>query len=246
MSTLENTYLDIKKKFENDLELEAFPIVKSVDEHRRYWKPDNVRVILLAESHVFTSIDEYNNSMEYDYIQKLDGCPTNYVKLVYCLGYGERQLVNLDRNSGTWPFWRIFTSCVNQNPFEEFGKVEIGKTPNFNQRLYNKISLLEKLKENGVWLLDASIVALYKNNDSKQKKKMKEIIQICWDQYISQIINEISPEKIIVIGRGVANVLEEKLYKIGVHVDIQKQPNGIRNSAELRESFKKYYELCNS
>ena len=74
---------------------------------------------------------------------------------------------------------------------------------------------------------------------------MKEIIKICWNQYISPTIKETNPEKIIVIGKGVANILNDELYKLSIPIDVQKQPNGIRNSDELEQSFRSYHKLCN-
>jgi len=244
--SLEKTYFDIKKKFENILEIEPFCIVKSVDDHRNFWKPKKVKVLLLAESHVYTSITEYDNIMRYDRFPGLAGCPANYVRLVYCLGYGEKELVRLTANSGTPQFWKIFASCVNQNFYSESKKILLSKTPNFYQRLNNKISLLEKLKEKGIWLVDASIVALYNNNIKPSPKKMKEIIEVSWEQHVSKIIQEIKPEKIIVIGIGVSKVLEDELNKINIPFHVQPQPQARLSEKDIEKTFEKYYELCNT
>ena len=244
--SLEKAYFDIKTKFENVLELEPFDIVKSVDDHRNFWKPKKVKVLLLAESHIHTSVSKYDNLMRYDDFPELIGCPTNYVKLVYCLGYGEQNLVRLDGNTGTPQFWKIFASCVNQNFYSESEKILISKTLNFNQRLRNKISLLEKLKEKGIWLVDASIVALYNDNIKPSPKIMKEIIEISWKQYVSKVIHEIKPDKIIVIGKGVSEILEDKLYKINIPFHIQPQPQARLSKNDIEKTFEKYYELCNS
>ncbi len=246
--SLENTYFSIKEKFGNHLELEPFCIVKSVDDHRNFWKPKNVRVLLLAESHVHTLIEEYNKSMKYNDFQKLDGCPANYVKLVYCLGYGEGKLANPNDNSRTWQFWRIFTSCVSQNPSSKFGKLEKGETPDFYQRLCNKISVLEQLKENGIWLVDASIVALYIKNVKPDPKIINGIIKICWNQYISQIIYENKPEKIIVIGKEVGKILKDELEglkKVGINFYVLNQPRMLKSKI-WKEYSETYYQLCNS
>ncbi len=51
--TLEETYYEIYRVFGNNVEpLES---VQLVEKYRRYFKPYTVRIILLAESHVFTS-----------------------------------------------------------------------------------------------------------------------------------------------------------------------------------------------
>ena len=243
--SLEKAYFDIKTKFENVLELEPFDIVKSVDDHRNFWKPKKVKVLLLAESHIHTSVSKYDNLMRYDDFPELIGCPTNYVKLVYCLGYGERKLVNLP-DRGTPQFWKIFAACINQNFSSESKKILISSTPNFHLRLHNKISLLEKLNDRGIWLVDASIVALYNNADKPFQKIMKEIMEISWEHHVSKVIHEVKPAKIIVIGVGVSNILEDKLNKINIPFHVQPQPQGIRTKKGQEETFQKYYELCNT
>jgi len=244
--SLEKAYFDIKTKFENFLEMEPFCIVKSVNDHRNFWKPNKVKILLLAESHVYTSITEYDNIMRYDSIAELIGCPTNYVRLVYCLGYGEKDLVKLTANSGTPQFWKIFVACINQNFYSESEKILLSKTPNFNQRLHNKISLLEKLKEKGIWLVDASIVALYNNNIKPPPKIMTDVLRISWEQHVSKIIRETKPEKIIVIGKGVSKILEDELNKINIPFHVQPQPQARLSKKDIEKTFEKYYEYCNS
>ena len=244
--SLEKAYFDIKTKFENFLEIEPFCIVKSVNDHRNFWKPNKVKVLLLAESHVYTPITEYDNIMRYDGLTELIGCPTNYVRLVYCLGYGEKDLVKLTANPGTPQYWKIFAACINQNFYSEVGKILISKTPNFNQRLHNKISLLEKLKEKGIWLVDASIVALYNDTIKPPPKIMTDVLRISWEQHVSKVIHEAKPDKIIVIGKGVSKDLEDELEKTNIHVDVQPQPNARLSKKELGKTHERYYELCNS
>ena len=54
--TLEETYTEINKILGNNAEpLESVHLVEA---YRRYLKPDTVRVVLLAESHVFTSNED--------------------------------------------------------------------------------------------------------------------------------------------------------------------------------------------
>lgn len=245
--SLKETYQIIKKKFGNDLDLEPFSIVKSVNEHRIYWKPKNVRILLLAESHVYTSIEEHDDPISYPNLQELDECPTSYVNLVYCLAYGEEdELQKRSRKRGTPDFWKIFVSCVHKNFYTEFSKILKISTPNCTQRIQNKIDVLEKLKQNGIWLLDASPVALYKDKIKPKPKIMKEIIEISWKQYTSKVIQESKPQKIMIVGKTVFDILGEELRKFDVNLDYQNQPQGIRTRNGLRESFEKYHKFCNS
>lgn len=244
-SHLEESYHIIKTKYGSNWELEPFPIVKTVNEHREYWKPKKINVVLLAESHVYTTISDHNNTMNYDGFLHLNGCPNNYVRLVYCLGYGEKKLVRINDNPGTPQFWKIFASCVNKDFNSEFAKISVSMNPHGNQRIRNKISLLEELKKRGIWLVDASIVALYNNTNKPSPIMMRKIIETSWDQYVSKIIQESNPKKIIVIGKGVVNILEYKINKINIPYFVQPQPNARLSKEKINETFEKYYQLCN-
>jgi soluble P-type ATPase len=245
-SYLESTYQNIKTKYGNNWELEPFSIVKTVNDHREYWKPKNVNIILLAESHVYTTVSDHNITMNYDDFTQLNGCPRNYVRLVYCLGYGEQKLVKIDDNPGTPQFWKIFASCINKDFNSEFAKISVSKNPYTNQRISNKISLLEELKKRGIWLMDASIVALYNNTFKPSPNMMRKIIETSWDQYVSKVIQEANPKKIIVIGKGIKDILEYKLNKINIPYFVQLQPNARLSKDEIVKSFERYYQLCNN
>jgi len=244
-SSLENAYQNIKTKYGSNWELESFSIIKTVNDHREYWKPSKVNTVLLAESHVHTTVSDHNNTMNYDGFTQLNGCPSNYVRLVYCLGYGEKRLVRINDNPGTPQFWKIFASCVNKDFNSEFAKVSVSKNPYASQRIRNKISLLEELKKQGIWLVDASIVALYNNTVKPSSIMMEKIIEISWEHYISKIIQESNPRRIIVIGKGVANTLKYKLNKTGIDYFVQLQPNSRLSKSEINQMFERYYQLCN-
>ena len=46
------------------------------------------------------------------------------------------------------------------------------------------------MKEKGIWLLDASIVGLYRSGIKNYKKIVKRIIEICWKNHLLDIVNE--------------------------------------------------------
>ena len=244
--SLERVYSEIKESIGNRLEFESFTVVKSVNEHRNFWKPDKIKVLLLAESHVFTRDSEHDNTMRYYGFPELRECPTGYVKLVYCLGYGEKDIVNVQTNRGTPQFWKIFVSCLNQNFDSEGKKILLSQTPEFLQRIRNKISVLEQLKEKGVWLVDASIVALYNDTRKPDSDMMERIIKISWKSYVSKLIQDANPEKIIVIGKRVHKILERELKQTNIQIHVQSQPQGIRTKTGIIEAFEKYYKLCNN
>ena len=80
--TLEETYHEINRILRNNAEpLES---VRLVEAYRRYLQPETVRVVLLAESHVFTSDEDRRIAIPP--IDDLPGYPTQYARFVYCLG----------------------------------------------------------------------------------------------------------------------------------------------------------------
>ncbi len=244
-TSLEKAYYAIKTKLGNNLAIEPFTIVKAVDDHRNFWRPEKVNVLLLAESHVHTTVADYSNVMNYNDFPQLKECPNNYVRLVYCLGYGEKKLAKQDSNSGTPQFWKIFASCVSKNYHEEFEKILVSTSPYSTRRIQNKIHLLEKLKESGIWLVDASIVALYNGSVKPSENTMRKIIEISWEHHISKIIQETRPKIIIVIGKGVSKILEYKINKLSIPYVVQPQPNSYLKKNEIGRYFERYYELCN-
>jgi hypothetical protein len=140
---------------------EPLESVRLVEVYRRYLKPKAVRVVLLAESHVFTSDEDRRIAIPP--IDDMPGYPTQYARFVSCLGNGKRNLTNdphYPRADGTLQFWKILYACNNRiENLEDFRPVQRGMS--FPQRLQNKIHLLKNPREKGIWLAAASIVAVY-------------------------------------------------------------------------------------
>ena len=106
---------------------ESFEAILQVEAHRQFWRPKQPKVVLLAESHVYTSHHELNTMWGYQ--PEIAGIPKTYVRLVYCLGYGENNFVGwpVDGNRGTPQFWKIFYSCI-QGPDIGFAPVLKSRT----------------------------------------------------------------------------------------------------------------------
>jgi hypothetical protein len=75
-----------------------------------------------------------------------------------------------------------------------------------HERLQNKIKLLRDLKAQGIWLVDTSIVALYK--EGKKVTNMFSALQESWESYTRGVVISSNPEHVICIGKGVANVVD--------------------------------------
>lgn len=241
MQKLNETYLKIKRILGEDTE--SLDSVQLVENYRRFFKPEKVCVVLLAESHVFTHDED--RKVPILPIPDFPGYPAQYARFVYCLGYGEKTLTRSElhpKRDGTPQFWKIFFSCCNaiSSPVD-FHPI-LGKTPP-KQRISNKIEILKRLKEKGVWLVDASIVALYK--DSKKIPFMFRALEESWQSYTRDVIIAAKPKHVICIGKGVANVVKNDLEKhfTSRHTVIA-QPNAFLSSEEHLENYKTYSQIC--
>jgi len=242
MNELRDCYDQLRNILRDNIE--PYESVELVEKYRQFWKPEKVRVLLLAESHVFTT--DSDRKIEIPTISNLNGYPTAYAKFVYCLGYGEKHLTrsSIHPKDGTPQFWKIFYSC-NNNVENNNDFVSVSSKIKFEQRIRNKINLLKNLKEKGVWLVDSCIAALYNNGKKPQNNTLSLAIQASWDSYTKKVVKESNPEHVIVIGKGVAKVIGNDLRQlVGRDFSVIAQPNAYLSAEEHLANFKKYYQIC--
>jgi len=243
---IEKTYHLIKENCPH-IRIDCLETVKQVEEYRQYWKPDKTNIVLLAESHVYTDQNDSKRKLNQCFIQKsLPGYPLNFVRFVYCLGYGEDELLNGEKgsreNAGTPQFWKIFASCIATNPDNpRYYRVLKSGTSCFAERLQNKISVLKEMKQNGIWLLDASIVGLYGNGAKNDLSACDRIIEICWNNYIEGIVEQAEPKFVIIIGKGVEKIVGHKLK---IPFEVIDLPSAWLDASSLRGNFRRYTEIC--
>jgi hypothetical protein len=241
MQKLNETYLEMKQILGSHAE--SLESVQLVESYRRYLKPERVKVLLLAESHVFTK--EEDRQIIIPPIADLPGYPTQYARFVYCLGYGEKNLTKSQlhpKRDGTPQFWKIFFSCNSPiSSLQDFSPILRQTNP--HQRLMNKIKLLKDLKTKGIWLVDASIVALYR--EGEKMPNMFQALEESWRSYTREVVTSANPEHVICIGKGVASVVENDLKQyFRNNYSVIPQPNAFLSSVEHMENFKKYSKIC--
>jgi hypothetical protein len=226
-----------------ELTTESLSVVKTVHDFRRFWKPQHVKVVLLAESHVYTEDSELQVLLKQKPYLPAD-YPRNFVRFVYCLGYGESDLLcrSIESNAGTWQYWKIFHSCLNDIAKRNgnFSRILKGGTKDVDQRVLYKIKLLNQLKANGIWLVDASIVGI---NKAIRSDRMK-IIKLCWENYIGDLIKNIKPKSVIVVGDTVATVVAGYLHDMSVKYSRRPQPQKRVKAQVHLDSYKHYFTVC--
>jgi len=219
---------------------EPFDVVQAVEEYRQYWKPKNIKIILLAESHVYTTLEDFQNIFESP-PSILPNYPKNYVRFIYCINYGASNTGQRNSHNkwGTPQFWKIFFSTLKH----------ITKNSDFSptKSFDNKLKILKEMKEKGIWLVDASISGLYVPGGSKpNSKKVKEAILCSWEGFVKNVIEECQPEKLIIIGKTVWKTMYPILpSNLRAKADWIYQPNAHLSGDEHINNFQKLYKLCN-
>ena len=87
-------------------------------------------------------------------------------------------------------------------------------------------------------------MALYKSGAKAKPSPdtMKRAITTSWHCYTSGIIAAAQPERVIVIGKGVARILQAELHKFKPYAI--PQPQARLTNEEHLSNFKIYYHLC--
>ncbi len=239
---IKDAYESIQKEIPKSFKIDSLKIVKKVEEYRQFWKTKKVNIVLLAESHVFTSDEELKHHYDYNKYELPDGYPDGFVRFVYCLGYGENDLLKtpIENNKGTPQFWKLFTSCSDNTDFKPILK---SRTPSFEDRVKNKIELLRKMQEKRTWLLDASIIGLYPKQEWLTPKMKRKILLKCWEIYTEPLLLSSKPKQIICIGKELWDILKDKLKKINIPVETIYQPQARISSEQRANDFKKCFSI---
>jgi len=205
---------------------------------------------LLAESHVYTNKRDFEIECDRFILHRIiPNYPLRFVRFVYCLGYGEDKLLTQKRvdikNTGTPQYWKIFSSCIAENENDlGFERILSTKTTSFIKRICNKINVLQKMKEKGIWLLDASIISLYGTGKKNREDFKRTVLEISWKNHVSNVLKEVNPKHIIVIGKGVGKILYFNLLKQGIPFTVIPQPQARGNSEWQLKNYKKYQRIC--
>lgn len=251
-NAFKNAFDYLENTCRGKLVLEPLDVVVAVEDYRRVWRPKKTKVLLLAESHVFTQKNESVPLISYytarpEYASE----PNRFVRFVYCPAYGENEFVHNpyseSKNLGTPQFWKIFFSCCNQiSSHGDFAPILKNGT-SFEQRIFAKRGLLAEMKRRGIWLVDASIVGLYSPLLKKPARKVIEhVIQACWKLYIGKLVRDLAPEHIVVIGKGVSGILGDRLSpeEVGCQTTVIAQPQAHISSDEQLAQFRVINSIC--
>lgn len=228
---------------------EPLEVLARAEEHRSYWKPERARVVLLAESHVYTEASELASDLR-PVAGGPSDLPRGFVRLVYAIGYGENESltrpIDSPPNKGTPQFWKIFQNCV-RHPRERPNHALVQRTgnPDVRNRIDAKLRVLSQLRDRGVWLVDASIAALYLPGRPKPAARLREsVLQASWDSFTSGVVEAAEPEAVLCIGVGVMRALESRLNRLGIPWSGVHQPQAHLSADEHDRILSTYAEVC--
>ena len=191
---------------------ESFEVAVEVEKHRWYWKPMHPKLVLVGESHVLRTEQDRNLLLDAGAIKTFlcadaSALPDRFVRLVYCLAYGESRLITTVlpqwRNRGTPPFWDLFGRVTFRGPQP---RQETGDA--FNDRMQWKVETLREMHRMGIWLLDASAHAIYRGQGSRLPFEIQNSLhQQWWKGYGRHVLHSCEGAKIWVIGKSVFQCL---------------------------------------
>ncbi len=231
---------------------DSFRVVREVEALREYWRPDKPCVVLLAESHVATREEDFKLRLNRRILRQygLEDYPSHFVRFVYCLAAGERELLPAGaraENRSKWQFWRILWSCENDPSTQHFDFTRKA-TPDFVTRFAKKVRLLKALRRRGIWLLDASIIGI----NGQEPNVKREVTSVSWEKYVGPRIRTLNPRptRIIVIGVAVAGAVfgsrsREGTWS-GIPYEVVNQPQGDRSKVRVRKTLTKIHKLTSA
>jgi hypothetical protein len=172
---------------------------------REAWRPARVKVLLVAESHVTeTDRDALIRVRSPRWVKR--ELPEKYVRLVYCLGYGESSLCSPRplANGGTWQFWNLLGQ-LGLGSWARMPRASAGP----EARLRWKVDVLNGLAKRGIWLQDASPIGLYAPGGHRLANgpNYDRLIREGYEQFVWPSVRDDQPQHIWVIGRGVGKAL---------------------------------------
>ncbi len=194
-------------------EPESSTYLERVRAWREAWRPERVRVLLVAESHVAEQAGDIAVTVCLPNRSHAEPpLPDGYCRLVYCLGYGEPALCSPRSptgNAGTWQYWDLLGAAASACNREVSPSMPRRAMSDLRARLEWKLRVLATLREAGIWLEDASVIALYSPGGRRLTSgaAYDQIVRTSFANFVWPSVARDAPEQIWIIGRGVGRAL---------------------------------------
>ncbi|MCA9572174.1 MAG: hypothetical protein KC656_30250, partial [Myxococcales bacterium] len=204
---------------------ESAGYLASVSAWRDVWRPQEVRVLLVAESHVAEAPGDADIAVT---VPGLPQLPTAFCRLVYCLGYGESGLCRPgpESNAGTRQYWDIF-GAIAGGPYARQPRK---RDSTLEERLRWKLDVLEWLRDHGVWLVDACVAGVYVPGGGRAASghTYERMVRDSFTRHVWPMVADEPIQQTWIIGAGVHRALAGHPALRTAHTIIQ--PQGDRAS----------------
>jgi hypothetical protein len=223
---------------------ESFEVAAEVERLRWMRRPPQVRVVLLAESHVWTSPAEISSR-----VRQPDGVETGFARFVYCLGYGEPSLVlpSVSPNGGTPQYWKLFHDAI-RGPGVALDAISKAKQREPIASATAKLALLREMNEAGIWLIDACVTALYRPGPERlvAGPAYRKVLSACWEAHVGPLIKGSSPSAVLIVGKGVDWAVGSLVRQDvpNTEVVVIEQPNARLDSEAGQNNRHTMFQLC--
>ncbi len=116
------------------------------------------------------------------------------------------------------------------------------------QRVLNKFELLRKMREAGIWLVDASVCALV-----RQRKRLvasdayTSVLKACWELHVREVLSACAPAAVLIVGKGVSDCIAGDVRSVlGPKVELKKirQPNARLSGTDIECDRHTCFDLC--
>ena len=150
-------------------------------------------------------------------------------------------------NKGTPQFWKLFHDTVH-GPNTPHAHLMVGGEGNPRKRTQNKLELLEKMRSSGVWLVDASVTALYHRGSlASRRNDYRAVLQACWDAHIGEAVCGCNPSAVVIVGQGVGSAIGDRVRAVlggSVEVITINQPNARMSKEAITRDRHTCSDLC--
>jgi hypothetical protein len=228
MTSLHESVRTLSRRWSSALGVapESDEYLSRVQAWRDAWRPPQVKVLLIAESHVRERAGDSRVTVD---LAVLGGTATasGFCRLVYCMAYGDDELCRPSApgtNAGTPPFWRMFDRIAAANMDGALLSLAKGQ-PELRRAV--QLRLLGHLRTLGVWLVDASVVGIARPQPDepivRRGSKYDQLLQESWTECVYPTIRDEKPEHVWVVGSGVNAALAGRIW-FDVPVEFMPQP----------------------
>jgi hypothetical protein len=107
-----------------------------------------------------------------------------------------------------------------------------------------EVKIVRKMRDHGIWLLDTSIVGLYRSGIKKYPDTLSSVINISWRDYVKKIVQESNPNHVIVIGKAVESAVRYSLNRLNIDHTTIEAPQARLSSEKQQANYEKYREIC--